>query len=131
MGETAALVATATQNGGFNNGNNQGFNNGNNQGFNNGVFNSGGSSSNFASSNRCQCDFSLTFRDSRGRTHGACKQADNTGKRWCYTTGWSNTACGDLKTSQKFPNNPWSYRACTTSDSRSSGSLDNRNAAGK
>merc|ERR1712013_895958 len=33
---------------------------------------------------------------------------DNTGRTWCYTTGWSNN-CGDLQTSKRYPNNPWSY----------------------
>merc|ERR1712156_819762 len=45
--------------GGFNN---QGFNQ--NQGFNN-------------QNNRvCQCDYSLTFRDQNGNTHGACQRRD-------------------------------------------------------
>merc|ERR1711899_151832 len=78
--------------------NNQGFNQ--NQGFNN-------------QNNRgCQCDYSLTFRDQNGNTHGACQRRDNTGRTWCYTTGWSNN-CGDLQTSKRFPNNPWSYTACS------------------
>merc|ERR1711922_9467 len=74
--------------GGFNN---QGFNNQNNRG--------------------CQCDYSLTFRDQNGNTHGACQRRDNTGRTWCYTTGWSNN-CGDLQSSKRYPNNPWSYTAC-------------------
>jgi len=32
-----------------------------------------------------------------------------TGKRWCYTTGYG---CQDARQSQRFPNNPWSYIAC-------------------
>merc|ERR1712213_74116 len=81
--------------GGFNN---QGFNQ--NQGFNN-------------QNNRvCQCDYSLTFRDQNGNTHGACQRRDNTGRTWCYTTGWSNN-CGDLQSSKRYPNNPWSYTACS------------------
>merc|ERR1711988_373209 len=76
----------------------QGFNQ--NQGFNN-------------QNNRvCQCDYSLTFRDQNGNTHGACQRRDNTGRTWCYTTGWSNN-CGDLQTSKRYPNNPWSYTACS------------------
>merc|ERR1712004_744683 len=55
----------------------------------------------------CQCDYSLTFRDQNGNTHGACQRRDNTGRTWCYTTGWSNN-CGDLQTSKRYPNNPWS-----------------------
>ena len=35
----------------------------------------------------------------------------------CYTTGWDNRACRDLKTSKKFPQNPWSYSACGSSRS--------------
>merc|ERR1712152_52924 len=78
--------------------NSQGFNQ--NQGFNN-------------QNNRvCQCDYSLTFRDQNGNTHGACQRRDNTGRTWCYTTGWSNN-CGDLQTSKRYPNNPWSYTACS------------------
>merc|ERR1712110_491595 len=34
---------------------------------------------------------------------------DNTGQTWCYTTGWNNN-CGDLQTSNRYQNNPWSYR---------------------
>merc|ERR1711936_1068788 len=104
-------------NNGFNsNFQNQGFNN---QGFNNPSFNNQGS--NFQnqgfnnpgsnSQNRCQCDYSKTFSDQNGLIHGACQRSDNTGRKWCYTTGWSNN-CGDLQTSKRFPSNPWSYRAC-------------------
>jgi len=39
-------------------------------------------------------------------------RTDNTGRTWCYTTGWGNSGCGDLQTSKRFPSNPWSYRAC-------------------
>merc|ERR1711992_64838 len=87
---------------------NQGFNN-QNQGFNNQnqAFNNPGSNS----QNRCQCDYSKTFSDQNGLIHGACQRSDNTGRKWCYTTGWSNN-CGDLQTSKRFPSNPWSYRAC-------------------
>merc|ERR1712038_926882 len=88
------------QNQGFNN-QNQGFNN-QNQGFNNPGSNS---------QNGCQCDYSKTFSDQNGLIHGACQRSDNTGRKWCYTTGWSNN-CGDLQTSKRFPSNPWSYRAC-------------------
>ena len=28
-------------------------------------------------------------------------RTDNTGRTWCYTTGWSNNGCGDLQTSQR------------------------------
>merc|ERR1712165_27685 len=80
--------------------NSQGFNN-QNQGFNNQNQNNGG----------CQCDYSLTFSDQNGNTHGACQRRDNTGRTWCYTTGWNNN-CGDLQSSKRHPNNPWSYAAC-------------------
>merc|ERR1711936_217573 len=94
-------------NNGFNsNFQNQGFNNqGSN--FQNQGFNNPGSNS----QNRCQCDYSKTFSDQNGLIHGACQRSDNTGRKWCYTTGWSNN-CGDLQTSKRFPSNPWSYRAC-------------------
>ena len=52
---------------------------------------------------------------------------DESGRRWCYTTGWLNN-CGDLVSSHRwavrhiissislficrYPNNPWSYNAC-------------------
>merc|ERR1712061_63349 len=76
-------------NNGFNsNFQNQGFNN-QNQGFNNLGSNS---------QNLCQCDYSKTFSDQNGLIHGACQRSDNTGRKWCYTTGWSNN-CGDLQTS--------------------------------
>ena len=29
------------------------------------------------------------------------RSSDNTGKKWCYTTGW-NSGCGDLVKSQRF-----------------------------
>merc|ERR1711971_479132 len=87
------------QNQGFNNNQNQGFNN-QNRGFNN------------QNNGRCQCDYSLTFRDQNGNTHGACQRTDNTGRTWCYTTGRNNN-CGDLQNSRRFPNNPWSYNACS------------------
>merc|ERR1712088_33288 len=83
----------------FNNNNNNGFNsNFQNQGFNNQNQNNRG----------CQCDYSLTFSDQNGNTHGACQRRDNTGRTWCYTTGWNNN-CGDLQSSKRHPNNPWSY----------------------
>lgn len=72
-----------------------------------------GSSNNFGSQSQCQCDSSKTFQDQYGNTHGACRRADNTGKTWCYTTGWNNQGCRDLQSSSRFPNNPWSYRACS------------------
>merc|ERR1712152_85362 len=88
-------------NNGFNsNFQNQGFNN-QNQGFNNQNQGTG----------RCQCNYSLTFSDQNGNTHGACQRRDNTGRTWCYTTGWNNN-CGDLQSSKRRPNNPWSYAAC-------------------
>merc|ERR1712001_90600 len=95
---------------GFNNPsfNNQGFNN-QNQGFNN--QNQGFNNPSSNNQNLCQCDYSKTFSDQNGLIHGACQRSDNTGRKWCYTTGWSNN-CGDLQTSKRFPSNPWSYRAC-------------------
>merc|ERR1712088_877613 len=67
----------------------------------------------FNKNNRgCQCDYSLTFSDQNGNTHGACQRRDNTGRTWCYTTGWNNN-CGDLQSSKRYQNNPWSYRACS------------------
>merc|ERR1711868_98768 len=92
--------------------NNNGFNNNfqNQGGFNNQGFNSQGF--NNQNNRGCQCDYSLTFRDQNGNTHGACQRRDNTGRTWCYTTGWSNN-CGDLQSSKRYPNNPWSYTACS------------------
>jgi len=101
-------------NNGFNsNFQNQGFNN-QNQGFNNQNqgFNSQNQGFNNQNNGRCQCDYSLTFRDQNGNTHGACQRRDNTGRTWCYTTGRNNN-CGDLQNSKRFPNNPWSYNACS------------------
>merc|ERR1712126_469225 len=70
----------------------------NSQPFNNKGFNSQGFNQNQGFNNQnnrvCQCDYSLTFRDQNGNTHGACQRRDNTGRTWCYTTGWSNN-CGD------------------------------------
>merc|ERR1711970_689199 len=58
---------------------------------------------------RCQCRYDLVFHDQYGNEHGACKRADETGRRWCYTTGYG---CSDARQSQRYPNNPWSYQAC-------------------
>merc|ERR1719213_1375871 len=90
-------------NSGYNNGYNNGFNNGGNNGFNSGF-------NNPQPSNRCQCNYNLTFQDKYGNTHGACRRADETGRRWCYTTGYG---CSDARQSQRFPNSPWSYQACS------------------
>merc|ERR1712168_1241986 len=57
----------------------------------------------------CQCRYDLTFQDNYGNTHGACKRADETGRVWCYTTGWGG--CSDARQSNRYPNNPWSYQA--------------------
>merc|ERR1711974_227999 len=84
-----------------------------NQGFNAGA--GQGSSFNQGSTGYCQCDYSKTFNDQYGNTHGAGRRADNSGRTWCYTTGWGNSGCGDLQSSSRFPNNPWSYRACSSS----------------
>merc|ERR1711936_141210 len=81
-----------------------GYNSGYNNEYNNGYNgNSGGGSA------RCQCNYNLTFQDKYGQTHGACKRGDETGRRWCYTTGYG---CSDARQSQRFPSNPWSYQAC-------------------
>merc|ERR1712117_931529 len=86
--------------------------------FNSQPFNNNGINSNFQNQGinnqnhgRCQCNYSLTFSDQNGNTHGACQRRDNTGRTWCYTTGWNNN-CGDLQSSKRHPNNPWSYAAC-------------------
>merc|ERR1711923_382589 len=63
---------------------------------------------------RCQCNYQLTFQDRYGNTHGACRRADQTGRIWCYTTG-GYPGCSDARQSQRFPNNPWSYQACSSS----------------
>merc|ERR1711955_112400 len=48
------------------------------------------------------------------------RQADETGRRWCYTTGYG---CQDARQSQRYPNNPWSYVACpNNAGSRRTGS---------
>merc|ERR1712122_82262 len=56
--------------------NNNGFNNNfqNQGGFNNQGFNSQGF--NNQNNRGCQCDYSLTFRDQNGNTHGACQRRD-------------------------------------------------------
>merc|ERR1712121_473811 len=79
--------------------NTQPFNN-NNNGFNNNFQNQGFNNQN---SGRCQCDYSLTFQDQNGNTHGACRRRDNTGRTWCYPTGWNNN-CGDLQRSNRCQN---------------------------
>merc|ERR1711936_592125 len=75
----------------------------------NGYSNVGGGFNSGVNSSRCQCNYNLTFQDKYGQTHGACKRGDETGRRWCYTTGYG---CSDARQSQRFPSNPWSYQAC-------------------
>jgi len=61
--------------------------------------------------NRCQCTL-LSFTDHQGNVNGKCQSYDSGKGSWCYTTGW-DSGCTDLHRSQKFPNNPWSYQACS------------------
>jgi len=61
--------------------------------------------------NSCQCT-QLSFTDHHGNVNGKCQSYDSGKGSWCYTTGW-NSGCTDLQSSQKFPNNPWSYQACS------------------
>merc|ERR1712243_61955 len=87
---------------------------------NNNCCNCGYNNNNNIPSVRCECRYDLVFQDSRGNTHGACRTADETGKRWCYTTGYG---CRDARQSQRYPNNPWSYVACpNNAGSRRTGS---------
>merc|ERR1711913_262970 len=97
-------------------GSNCGCNCGYNQGYPSNSYpsNSYPSNSYFQQQSRCQCNNQLTFRDKYGRTHGACITADQTGRTWCYTTG-GYPGCSDARQSQRFPNNPWSYQACSSS----------------
>merc|ERR1712177_205517 len=73
----------------------------------------GGFNNNYNNNGRCQCNNNLTFRDQYNNIHGACQRSDNTGRRWCYTTGWHNQGCNDLQSSNRYQNNPWSYNACS------------------
>merc|ERR1712156_626011 len=61
--------------------------------------------------NSCQCT-QLSFTDHHGNVNGKCQSYDSGKGSWCYTTGW-DSGCTDLHRSQKFPNNPWSYQACS------------------
>merc|ERR1711892_1025852 len=77
---------------GYNNNNYPSSSNNNNYPSNNSP------SNNFPSnSNSCQCNYNLTFQDQYGNTNGACKRADETGRTWCYTTGYG---CSDARQSQ-------------------------------
>merc|ERR1712018_727402 len=60
----------------------------------------------------CQCS-SLTFVDSHGQVQGNCRSVDSTGARGCYVDHLPSS-CQDLSHSARFPNNPWSYEACST-----------------
>merc|ERR1712098_899065 len=98
-----------------------------------GNTNCGNSNQNFGGSGGggcgCQCQAGLTFT-SNGQVYGDCRRPDNTGRYWCYTTGWnSNNACGDLKSSNRFPSNPWSYNACSQQFQCNSGG--NRDCRGR
>merc|ERR1719334_1962797 len=57
----------------------------------------------------CVCNYNLTFQDKYGNTHGACRKADKTGRRWCYTNG---NPCADSMPSSRYQNIYWSYQAC-------------------
>merc|ERR1719474_1757591 len=59
----------------------------------------------------CQCS-SLTYQ-LNGAVQGNCMSADPNGAVWCYVDSPSST-CRDLQPSKRFPNNPWSYEACST-----------------
>merc|ERR1712183_526368 len=114
-------------NSGYNQGYNQGSNSGYNSGYNQYPQNTNSYPSSFQQQERCQCNNALTFQDKYGRTHGACITADNTGRKWCYTNGnIYYPGCSDNRVSKRFPNNPWSYEACSSSSSfsgtRTSGS---------
>merc|ERR1711953_254377 len=74
-------------------------------------------SNNYGSS--CQCT-QLSFTDHQGNVNGKCQSYDSGKGAWCYTTGWNN-GCTDLHRSQKFPNNPWSYQACSLQRNQLSG----------
>merc|ERR1711879_642498 len=109
-------------------GSNCGCNSGYNSGYNQYPQNTNSYPSNsFQQQGQCQCNNALTFQDKYGRTHGACITADNTGRKWCYTTG-GYPGCPDASASKRFPNNPWSYQACSSSSSfsgtRTSGSTE-------
>merc|ERR1711913_232771 len=69
--------------------------------------------------NRCQCTL-LSFTDHQGNVNGKCQSYDSGKGSWCYTTGW-DSGCTDLHRSQKFPNNPWSYQACSYNRNQLSG----------
>merc|ERR1711990_671864 len=62
----------------------------------------------------CQCSSPvLTFQDTEGRQQGNCLSAD-AGGVWCYVDNGATSSCRDLRQSSRFPNNPWSYEACTS-----------------
>merc|ERR1711971_192859 len=88
--------------------NSQPFNN-NNNGFNSNFQNQGFNNQNQGFNNQNQ---GFNNQNQGFNTHGACQRRDNTGRTWCYTTGRNNN-CGDLQNSRRFPNNPWSYNACS------------------
>merc|ERR1712066_449664 len=124
----SSLGSRYRNNSGYNSGYNTGSNSGYNSGYNQYPQNTDSYPSNsFQQQGQCQCNNALTFQDKYGRTHGACITADNTGRKWCYTTG-GYPGCPDASASKRFPNNPWSYQACSSSSSfsgtRTSGSTE-------
>merc|ERR1711971_1042734 len=48
-----------------------------------------------------------------GRQQGNCISSD-AGGVWCYVDNGATSSCRDLRQSSRFPNNPWSYEACTS-----------------
>merc|ERR1712088_642134 len=84
----------------------------NSQPFNNNGFNSNFQNQAFNNQNQGFNNQNQGFNNQNQNTHGACQRRDNTGRTWCYTTGWNNN-CGDLQSSKRYQNNPWSYRACS------------------
>merc|ERR1719369_15485 len=102
--------------GGYNSGYNTGYNTGGyNTGYNTGGYNTGGYNTGYNtggyhnSGGGCRCTSLTIWRN--GRTEGNCRTSDYGKGAWCYTTGW-NQGCSDYHSSQKYPNNPWSYQAC-------------------
>jgi len=63
----------------------------------------------------CQCK-SLSYRGSFGSIEGNCNSYFN-GRKWCFVEnniGSGYSTCPDIKTSQKFIDESWSYIACNT-----------------
>eukprot|EP00090_Calanus_glacialis_P006805 TRINITY_DN15302_c0_g1_i1.p1 TRINITY_DN15302_c0_g1~~TRINITY_DN15302_c0_g1_i1.p1 ORF type:complete len:175 (-),score=39.70 TRINITY_DN15302_c0_g1_i1:59-583(-) len=62
----------------------------------------------------CKCS-NLGFRGADGALQGNCLSSDSGAGAWCYVDPACIDQCGDLQSSNRFPDFSWSYQACQQS----------------